>query len=245
MKFLYIFLITFTAYAANTDFHPVTSIKSRTIKKGTIAFNRSPLGNINSTFLVNTLNYGAFSRFEIGTAPLFYTSKDHKYNYVLKLNFWKSDWIDWSLAYGETRFRTHITYTNGEKENPDMILESSQLALNLHPPEKKYSIGLFYTFITGQINSKNIFVLASSLKYQREYGMDIQYQVKENQWLTLGLANLRDTGISPYENTSNGVGGAYTWFREKQLLSRPSVGIYQSFKGEVQLLFATTFYEEK
>jgi hypothetical protein len=244
MKYFLLFFLASNALADNVNFHPVTTVKARTIQKGTLALGRAPLGNINSTFLANSLNYGVFSRFEIGTSPMFYISEEHKYNYLLKLNFWKSEWMDWSLIAAENVFRTRIEHSNGQVERPDLKLSATQLALNIHPPDSKIALGTFVTQACGYLDSNNIYVKSLSLECRYELGGDIQYETKDDQWLTLGVANMREAGISPFEDVVTGYGAAYTWFIPEKVFSRPTVGIYYTPSGDIQYLFTTTFYEK-
>lgn len=243
--FLILFFLIAPIFAQEVSFHPVTSVNARTIKKGTLALGRAPIGNINSTFLTNSLNYGLFSRFEIGTSPLFYAMKEHRHNYLFKLNFWKGDWVDWSLIYGDLTFWNDLEHSNGEVERADIKLSSTQFAVNIHPPGLKFSFGLFYTKSCGHIKSKDAFIFIASFQCRDESGFDTQYQLDDDEWLTFGVASMREAGITPYEEVVTGAGVGYTRFFPGKPISRPSLGFDRTFDGNNQILFTTTFYEEK
>ncbi len=242
------FLIAFIALflrpaaAADVHFNPVTTINARTIQRGTLAFGRAPLGNINSTFLANSLNFGLFSRVEVGTAPIFYTSPEHQINYVVKLNFWRGDWVDWTYVFGQNIFRTKIEKTNGDPERTRLEMTANQLALNFHPPGSKASLGVSGTQSCAHVDSDDGFVRLGTFRCVGEVGLDLQYEVLDERWLTLGYGRMRDTGITPYEELSTGVGAAFTWTRPEKLFSMPSLGLYRTFTGNTLLLVSTTFY---
>ena len=232
------------AKAHPTDFHPVSTVRARTIQKGTLALTRSPLGNINTTFLASSLNFGLLPRLEIGTAPIFYTAPDHKRNWMAKLNFWRGDWVDWSLTYAESVFRTQIDNPGLTAERADFDHTAAQLALNIHPPSSPWGLGLFLSTTCGRIDSKDNLVKVYSTRCETENGVDVQRRISDTQWATLGVANLRDAGFSAYEKVHTGFGMGYTWFRSTKFLSRPSVGIYRTLPGQNLFLFSTTFFEK-
>ncbi|MBD65921.1 MAG: hypothetical protein CME62_11985 [Halobacteriovoraceae bacterium] len=80
MKISTLILLLFlceNSLAKNQKFNPLATINSHTLEKYKFAFTRTPMGNINSNFVSSALNFGVFSRLELGTVPLFYTSPDH------------------------------------------------------------------------------------------------------------------------------------------------------------------------
>jgi hypothetical protein len=231
--------IMFSAFAQNVFFNPVTTITSRNIKKNTFSISRGPMGNINSTFLISSLNYGLFSRLEIGTAPLFYLSPEHKYNYIFKTNFYRGEYFDWSVAFSENRFRVKL-----QNEHSVLKMSSGQLAFNFHPPNQPWAIGGSYTNVCGYIDSANKLVFIYSYKCTEEYGFDIQYSLNDNKWVTLGTGKMRDGGLAPYELAHRGIGLAYTQFFEKKFFSRPSLGVYRHNDKNV-FLISSTIYEER
>ena len=135
---LIIALIPNLALTSETAFHPLASINARTIRTGTLSLGRAPIGNLNSNFLTSSLNFGILERLEVGTAPLFYVIPEHKYNILAKYNFYRGSNIDWAITYGKTVFTTELEIS-GEKEKPDIEMESSQLVMNLHPTDSKWS----------------------------------------------------------------------------------------------------------
>lgn len=233
------FFIMFSANAQNEYFNPVTTITSRNIKKNAFSLSRGPMGNINSTFLISSLNYGLFSRLEVGTAPLFYLTPEHKYNYILKTNFYRGESIDWSFAFSENRFRVKL-----QNDQSVLKMSSGQLAFNFHPPAQAWAIGGSYTNVCGYIDSANKLVFIYSYRCTDEYGLDVQYSINDDKWITLGAGKMRDGGLAPYELTHRGIGLAYTQFFEKKFFSRPSLGLYRHNDNNV-FLISSTIYEER
>lgn len=223
-------------------FNPIATINTSTLKKGKFSLARAPLGNLNTTFLASSLNYGVISRLEIGTAPLFYFMKEHKQNYNFKILVYDGDIAKWSLGGGNLVFKTEIE-DNGQIEHPDVEMSIIQLAVNIHIPNSRFKVGLAAGESCGKIESKNILIKIHSLRCQGEGGIDLQYLYKDNLWITLGLGRYRESGITPYESTQSGYGVAITLFRKNKFISRPSFGFYNSKDGKSMFLITTTFYE--
>jgi hypothetical protein len=230
------------SFSEKRVFNPIATINTNTIQKGKFSLTRAPLGNLNTTFLASSLNYGLFERFEIGTAPIFYSASEHKSNYNIKALIYDGDMTKWSLSAGSLIFKTEIEL-EGEVERPDMEMSVVQLAVNIHIPDSRYKIGLSAGTSCGQIDSKNVYVKVYSFRCEDETGFDLQYEVKDDMWVTLGQGRYREAGITPYESIVNGYGAAFTLFRKDKFISRPSLGYYLSENGENMLLMTTTFYE--
>jgi len=224
-------------------FNAVTTAPARTLPKWKVAFQRSPGANINTTLLANSLSLGVLPRLEVGTAPVFFLSPQHRYNFNFKVNFWKGDWIDWGYAYSETRFRMNLQTFYGE-ENPDLIMHTSSLLVNLHPDAWPFQASLFVANSCGYIDAKDAFVFIYTFQCREEAGIDVQIPVRDRSWLTLGHATLREAGLSPYESTALGWGAALSTYRPGEFFSRPSVGLYYvPATGSTMALLSTTFYE--
>lgn len=178
LKFFFIFWFTTTSAVA-TIFNPVTTIDSRSIAKYSFSFSRSPLQNLNSTFLATSLNFGLFERLEIGTVPIFYLTKDHRHNYIFKYNFYRCPNIDWSLSYGESSYKVDL----GTKK-ANLQLMALQLALNLHLPDQQWAIGGSVNQSCGYIDSKNTLTFATSYRCAAEVGLDLQYKIAEDKRYT-------------------------------------------------------------
>lgn len=247
MKHFLLLIILFSVSALAEEqkvvFNPIASINARSIQKGTLSLSKSPLNNLNSVFIANTLNYGLFSRMEIGTAPLYYLTPEHKYNYMAKINFWRGDWVDWALSVGDNVYRTKIQDYNGKTERPDLKMTATQIAMNLHPPGTQWAMGVSVTQSCGYIDSKNALTKVYSLKCAAETGFDVQYEHWDQHWISVGYGRMRSAGLTPYEDLTTGLGAAYTWKRSGKFFSRPSLGYYQNFNGEHFVIANTTFYE--
>jgi len=229
-------------YAKEDMFNPIATMNANTLQKGKFSFARAPLGNLNTTFLASSLNYGVFDRFEIGTAPIFYSSSAHKSNYNFKALIYDGDITKWSFSAGNLVFETEID-NNGEIEKPDIEMSIVQLAVNIHIPDSRFKVGLSAGRSCGQIDSKNVYVKIYSLRCEDETGFDLQYQYRDDLWITVGQGRYREAGITPYESVVDGHGAAVTLYRKGKFISRPSLGYYLSGNGENMLLMTTTFYE--
>lgn len=236
-------MILFSPWLANAEaarkFNPLVSSDARTVPQGKVTYSRSTVANVNSSFLANSLNLGVLPRVEIGTAPVFYLSRDHKFNFTTKLNFYRGSQFDWALSYSEVRFNVAI-----DNVGTELILSGMQLATNWHPTFTPVSVSAFYGSVCGNLNSGSYLVLAYSFRCRDEMGLDFQIPTAENQWLTLGIGRLRNLGYSPYEEITNGVGLSYSIFLPRKFFSRPSLGLYAAQKQKLLFLFSTTFTEE-
>lgn len=254
LRFLFIVELFFghlaMAFADDTAlnpqlFNPVATSNSRTLGQWKVAFQRNPGANLNSNILVNSLSLGVSERFEVGVVPIFYGMESHKSNFNLKYNFWRGEDADWALNLSETRFITEIKDVDGNMEKPDLILTTVGLSTNFHPDYMDSVVSAFISQSCGRINSKNGLVLVYSMKCTAEYGFDWQIPVKDRQWVTLGWAQLRQTGFSAYEPLQSGFGAAYSVRFPGALISRPSVGVYYTpDDGNMAALVSTTFYEK-
>jgi hypothetical protein len=225
-------------------FNPVVSTTARTLPQWQVGFQRTSGANINSNLLANSLSVGVFPRLELGVVPMFYATASGSSNFTSKLNFYKSDEVDGAIAFTETRFRSEVKTEGKVTERPDLVLHSAQIGLNYHPDGYDFTISPFLNQVTGYVDSTNTLTYVYSMETKTEWGMDVQWQMKDRQWLTFAYGFLRDAGLSPYENMNSGMGVAWSQFRPKEMFSRPSVGVYYSPNtGNVQYLISTTFYE--
>lgn len=231
-----------SSFAKEGMFNPIATVNTTTLEKGKFSLARAPLGNLNTTFLASSLNFGLFERFEIGTAPIFYLASGHKGNYNLKALVYDGDITKWSFSAGSLIFETEIE-NDGEIEKPDVEMSIVQLAVNINIPDSRFKLGLSAGTSCGRIDSKNIRVKIYSFRCEDESGFDLQYEHKDDLWITLGQGRYREAGITPFESVVNGYGAAVTLFRKAKFISRPSIGYYVSENGENMFLMTTTFYE--
>lgn len=232
----------YQAYAKRDIFNPITTVNTSTVERGKFSLARAPLGNLNTSFIASSLNLGVFDRLEVGTAPIFYSMKEHKENYNFKVLVYDGDITKWSFSAGSLVFETEVD-NDGEIETPDVKMSIVQLGVNIHIPNSKYKIGLSAGSSCGMIDSENSLVKIYSFRCEDETGFDLQYEYKDDLWITLGQGRYREAGITPFESVVNGYGAAVTIFRKDQLFSRPSLGYYISENGENLFLMTTTFYE--
>lgn len=256
MRWLSFLLVIFVGYraVAQSDwdpvpprriiFNPVVSTTARTLPQWQVGFQRTSGANINSNMLANSLSVGVFPRLELGVVPSFYATAPGSSNFASKLNFFKSDEIDGALSFTEIRFRSEIKKSGVVIERPDLVLHSAQVGLNYHPDGWDYTFSPFLNQVTGYMDSSNTTAFVDSLETKVEWGLDVQWQMKDREWLTFAYGFLRDAGLSPYQRMNSGMGVAWSQFRPKEMFSRPSIGVYYSPNtGDVQYLVSTTFYE--
>lgn len=224
-------------------FNPVVSTVARTLPQWRMGFQRTSGANINADLLANALSIGVFPRMEVGTVPLFYRESG-SFNYAFKVNFYKGEEVDWASSYTETRFKSEIDQDGKVIQGPDTVLNSVQVGMNYHPVGSDFTISPFGNNVCGHSDSTDGEIYTESLKCKWEWGTDVQWQFKDREWITIAYGFLRDAGLSPYSTMNSGLGVAWSQFRPKELISRPSVGIYYSPQTNNTLyLVSTTFYE--
>lgn len=226
-------------------FNPVVSTSARTLPQWQMGFQRAGGANVNSHMLVNALSVGVLPRVELGTVPMFYLTAPGSSNYTAKLNFYRGDKVDWAASFTETRFKSQITEKGQIVEEPDLVLRSVQLGFNYRPEwNSNVTLSPFFNHICGYLDSRNGLTFVYSLKCEAEWGLDMQYQIKDREWVTLAWGHLREAGLSPYEEMNTGIGMAWSQFRPKEMFSRPSVGVYYTPEtNDALFLLSTTFYE--
>lgn len=249
----FIFLSGLQAFAGFDDiippkrviFNPVVSTSARTLAQWQFGFQRTSGANINSHMLANALSVGVHERVELGTVPIFYATVPGSRNYTAKLNFYRGDKFDWAAAFTENRFKSEVRQDGKVMETPDLVLRSFYVGFNYRPVElEDVTLSPFLNNVCGHIDSKNTLTFVYSLKCEAEWGLDMQYQIKDREWLTFAWGHLREAGISPYEDMNTGVGVAWSQFRPKEMFSRPSVGVYYTpDTGNTLFLLSTTFFE--
>lgn len=221
-------------------FNAIASLNTKTLSSGTFSIGKAPLGNLNSSIFTSSINVGLFDRFEIGTAPIFYSYETHKRNYNFKILVFDGEYLDWSLSGGEI-ILNHFDQIETSNVTTEMHL--AQLAVNINIPDSRYKVGMSTAQSCGTVvsNYQNQEIKIS--KCTNEFGIDLQYEIQDNLWLTLGRGRMRETGITPFENVTEGFGAAITIFRKSKFLSRPSLGHYISENGQNTTIVTTTFYE--
>lgn len=257
MRWISLLLIISFSFSANAQsdwdpvpprriiFNPVVSTTARTLPQWQVGFQRTSGANINANMLANSLSVGVFPRLEVGVVPMFYATAPGSSNFTSKLNFYKSEEIDGALSATQTRFRSEIKDDSGQiTERPDLVLNTAQIGMNYHPDGFDFTISPFLNRVTGFVDSTNGLTFVRSMEAKTEWGVDIQWQTKDREWLTLAYGHLRDAGLSPYEEMHSGAGVAWSQFRPNEMFSRPSLGVYYSpGTGNTQFLVSTTFFE--
>lgn len=224
-----------------SKFNPVVGIDSLTSDWGNFNFSRTALTNVNTTLTDYALNIAILPRLEIGSSPSAYFNEHHNWNASTKLNFWRGRYFDFSLSYARTDSSLRLHPFNLDIA---FIADSYQLAGNTKQLFGRWAYGFFVgrTCLDLDLSlSQKTYTLNHCMD---EYGIDIQYRFLDRQWLTLGTARLLQAKSEELdEMLKYGAGLAYSIFRPGKFFSRPSIGAYFNFDGDVQWLLSTTFYE--
>lgn len=210
-------------------------------ERGSFSLQRAVGANLNTTFLLSSLNYSLLDRLEVGTIPVNYAIDEHKFNVNLKYNFWRTSTYLWSAGYNLTVFR--LIDVDGNDLGADLQLHSFQIILNYFPKWTNLKFGLNYNASSADYVDDNTSNSTILLDTQSEFGMDISYPIKNKYDVTLGLGWLRELGVSVFEKRAFGFGPSFRWYRPKKLLSSPTLGLH--FVPETQdfaILLSTTFY---
>lgn len=228
--------------APRHTFTPHSTSSARTGEWGSVALQRTPGTNRNTNVLISSLTVTILPRLELGTAVLLHPSPYHISNYNLKLNFFRSDFMDWAFSYSNILWRSIFYDTGTTLIYQRLNIQSHSLTTNIHPEGSQFSYGLSATFSSTLLRVEAL--KAEHLETSEpEYNLDISYQLSEREDITLGLGTLRDQGLTAYEKTRFGFGISYALYRPQRLFSKPSVGIhYTPENGSFLWSFATTFY---
>lgn len=241
--FLSILLVIFESAADDKALRFTSHITAEawTSQRGSFSLQRAVGANLNTNFLLSSLNYSLLSRLEIGTTPINYFMDGHKFNLNLKYNFWRTPVYLWSVGYNLTVFR--LKDDEGVDLGGDLQLNSLQIIFNYFPKWTILKFGMNFNvssadFIDDQNDDNPI-----SLKSQSEFGIDLSYPFLNSYAFTLGLGWLRELGFSPFEDRAFGFGPSFRWYRPDKLLSSPTVGVhFVPETGSFAFLVSTTFY---
>lgn len=220
------------------SFTPHITLIARTLDWGKVSLQRSTGANINTTFLLNSLMVTAVPRLEVGTAPLPYLFMQHRWNANAKLNFYRHENLDLSLAFASSQYR-YVDIVYGPV---GFSILSAQFGMNIRPAQFPLWIGAMVARNTTYIEDDSRIVLGS-YESTDEWGLDLSYPLFEVFDVTLGLGRLRNEGYSAYESTHFGWGATVAWYRPGRFFSKPALGFhYAAAAKKTQILFTTHFY---
>lgn len=224
-------------------FTPHLTIDSRTRPVGKVSLQRAPGANINTGMLMSSLTVGVIPRIELGTMPLFYTSKEHRYNYNLKWNFWRGDFIDWSFGYSIFNSRLAPSEDSESLQDEKLRFENSaaQISFNLHPKWTRFSLSASYTGALTRVTGDSLVQLYTTRQIS-DFACDISYPVARRLDLTVGGGTLRELGFSAYEERKFGFGTSTGIYFPRGFVSKLSVGgHYVPSTGRMQALLGINF----
>lgn len=227
------------------SFTPHTTVDCITRPWGGLNVQRSPGANMNTNFLLSSFTVTALPRFEVGTSPMLYGSKEHQNNFSGKLNFFRSNVQDWSLGYS----RLQYGFSSSDFEEPSFLpetmrftIQSLQLATNIHPTFTRFQLGLAFTQVRSVVEGSD-WIKEQTAKKVNEYGVDLLYPVHHLVDFTVGIGVQRALGISAWEDVNLGLGSSLAWYRPKSIFSKPSIGFhYTPEKGVWQGLIACKLF---
>ncbi|MGZ3694392.1 MAG: hypothetical protein ACXWQO_09425 [Bdellovibrionota bacterium] len=223
-----LFFLSATANASERAhvFYPHLSTPAATMGNGNLAFQAFPGSNGLQSFLFNALDIGLSSRLELGTTPLFWVIKEHRYNYNAKLNFLKLENLHLAVGYSKFAFRTgdgappgtvavianyELSYLMGAA---DLFL-SDAIALGFHVAKPKLT-STYAALIDANNENRKL-----------EWFVDLALRVSEHVAFTPGFGVLRLETLNPSSAVPMGYGSTLTWIRSRTgSLGRISVGYH-------------------
>lgn len=214
------------AYAAPRVFTPHLTAPAATVRSGAIAFQAFPGANGLQSFLSNALLIGLFHRLEIGSAPVFYFSEQHKYNFGAKVNFFKSSQLHMAFGGSHFAFETGSSLPDGSPA----VVEQYQLTYGL------FALNWFFTdrasigvnFAKPWIKSSSALLTeALGEKQKIEWFVDVAYQITDKLAFTPGFGILRLRTLDPQSPIPFGVGGTFNLVRKRTgTFARVSLGLH-------------------
>ncbi|WP_413287650.1 hypothetical protein [Bdellovibrio sp. HCB337] len=224
------------------SFTPHSTVSARTGEWGSVALQRTPGTNRKTSALMSSLTAVVIPRLEIGTALLLHTSPYHNSNFNVKVNFFRSDLMNWALSYSNILWRPPYYDTGTSIIYEKLKIESLSLVTNIQPEGSLWSYGVSTTFSSTYVEVEGL-PFKFTEEAQPEYNLDISYEWSGREDITLGLGMLRDQGLTAFEKTRFGFGVSYALYRPQKLFSKPTVGLhYTPDVGSFLWSFATTFY---
>ena len=223
-------------------FTPHITSEAWTNPQWSVSLQRSVGSNLNTDFLLSSLNLSVTDRLEIGTSPLFYFTNTHIFNLSAKYNFWRAKKFLWSVGLNTASF--NLEDDGGEQLESKLNLLSFQILLNYLPNWTRLKFGANLNYVEASLTdfeSGNDDELL--LDGQWEFGVDISSPFNKNKEITLGLGWLRESGISALEEVEFGFGLSFRIYRPKKFISSPTLGLHYGIDSEnTSFLISTTFY---
>ena len=215
-------LITIHCFADEV-YYPHITINSTTLKPGQVSFQTTPGGSITSTFLINSLSVGVLQRLEIGTIPIFYLNNQHKYNFNLKWNYYKSKTFRASLGYTRILFDLSKGDFQGF-QNPPTEYTLTYFSFSFNYLFEMINLQIGFTFNRAASYANNS-AFIYTYKAGDEWAFDIGTEVSENYRLSFGVGE-HQTEIIPTENNLFGIGATVTRQKLNNYLSNLGLGLH-------------------
>ncbi len=212
------------------DFYPHLVSNPQVLKPGHLALENAPGASLSSKWFVSSLGVGVFSRFQVGTVPLFYTIKDQKYNYNFKYQIIRGDAFNLSLGYTCIQFEFPGKY--------DFRFNYISLSTNFLKLSEYFKLGLTYNRASAYSRKYIIY----TYKAEDEWAIDVMGKDFQKVLTTVSLNKTNQKGSSLMGETFLGTGMSLTYLDQWWRLKDPSFGInYLVDPKEFQLLFKIDF----
>ena len=222
------------------SFTPHLTIDARTRRPGKVSFQRAPGANINTGVLLSSVTVAVAPRIELGSMPVFYALKEHRYNYNVKWNFWKGDLIDWSFGYSQFSSEVRIE-DDVESKALKFDNSASQIAFNLHPKWTRFIFSASYSGALTRITGDKLIELYTTRQIS-DFACDLSYPVSRRLDVTVGAGSLRETGFSAYEDRKFGFGASTGVYFPNGFISKVALGThYVPSIGQFQTLLGLSF----
>lgn len=236
-------LLIITNNSTFANFTPHMISKATTLPQYKLALETTPGGRVGSNFLISSLSIGVLDRVQIGTIPIFYiiNGENHKYNFNIKYNFFKSS--NTSLAIGYTRIKFKLDskqFSSFQNPPTSYYINLTNLALNYLIPNSSYGLGFEYVIGTSYANNS---ALVSSYEASDTWGLDIMKKINSKITISLGIGDSQ-TEIAPTDDSKSfGYGLSTLYIDQFHYFSNPSIGIhYFSDANKFLGLFTADFY---
>jgi hypothetical protein len=232
-KLLIVFYSIFLLFSQSVyarEFHSHLVSDPETLKPGKLALENAPGASMSSSVIVSSLGIGLWNRFQLGTIPIFYTLKDHKYNYNIKYQFVRGEAFNVSLGYSRIQFQF--------PDNYDYQLNFISLSASLLKLSEYFKVGLTYNRASGYSKKSLIY----TYKTEDEWAIDIEEKGWDKIVPTFSLNKTYQKGSSLLGTTYLGSGVSVAYAYEWWKLKTPSLGInYLIDPKEFQFLFKVDF----
>ncbi len=219
IKILCLLFLSVKSFATSI-YHPHVTIAAKTVNKGSFSYQLAPGASVTHNVFINSLSYGVFESLEIGTIPIFYFDKIHRYNYNFKYNFYKSNNLSLSVGFSSISFDLSKEYSIVDNPPTDYKINFISFSMNYDIPKTTYYTGFTFNRVSSYAN-KSAFL--NTYEVNDEWAIDIGKKINNKYSLTLGVGEHK-IGITRPKN-SFGVGASLILTKKFSYFSNLAIGI--------------------